>query len=261
MDVRALQAFADQVNRPEPEIELGRAAAMIALRDFPDLDLDRVGVVLDTCAENVGDVDGLRHRLFVELGFTGDEVAYYQPDNSFLHRVLERRRGIPITLCVLTLEIGRRAGVPLEPIAMPGHFLIRDPLTGDYVDPYHGGLVLSVEGCETLFRATTGAGPDVPFGDFLLPVVGNVTVLERMLANLAYVYRVNADPEGLEWALRLRLALPEVTGQDVVALGEALADQGRARDGVAELENWAELSPELGSKLRLAARGILARLN
>ena len=261
MDARALQAFADQVNRAEPEIDLGRAAAMIALHDFPNLDLDRVAVVLDTCAEGVDDLDGLRHRLFAQLGFTGDEVAYYQADNSFLHRVLERRRGIPITLSILTLEVGRRAGVPLEPIAMPGHFLLRDPLAGAYLDPFHGGVLLDLEGCEAVFRAATGAGPDVPFGDFLLPAVGSLTVLERMLANLAHVYRINADSEGLEWALRLRLALPEVSGQDVVALGEALADQGRARDGVAELENWAELSPELGSKLRLAARGLIARLN
>jgi hypothetical protein len=82
-----------------------------------------------------------------------------------------------------------------------------------------------------------------------------------MLANLAYACRCNADAAGLEWALRLRLALPEVTGQDVVALGEALADQGRATEAVAELENWADLSPELGGALRKAARGLIARLN
>ncbi len=257
----ALQAFADQVNRPEAEVDLGRTAAMIALRDFPQLDLDRVGVVLDTCAEGVADVDDLRQRLFADLGFSGDEAAYYQADNSFLHRVLERRRGIPITLCVLTIEVARRAGVPLQPIAMPGHFLVRDPLSGAYLDPFHGGALLDEQGCEVLFRATTGAGPDVPFGDSLLPAVGTISVLERMLANLANVYRINADAAGLEWALRLRLALPDVTGQDVLALGNALADQGRARDAAAELENWAELTPALRPTLRLAARGLLARLN
>jgi regulator of sirC expression with transglutaminase-like and TPR domain len=259
--VDSLQVFADLVNRPDAEIDLGRAAAMIALHDYPRLDLDRVGLALDACAEGVSSLNGLRERLFDDLGFTGDEQEYYQPDNSYLHRVLERRRGIPITLGVLVVEVGRRAGVPVEPVAMPGHFLVREPESGAYLDPFHGGVVLDEAGCEELFRSTTGAGPEVHFGDFMLPVVGPLAVLERMLANLAYACRCNADAAGLEWALRLRLALPEVTGQDVVALGEALADQGRATEAVAELENWADLSPELGGALRKAARGLIARLN
>jgi regulator of sirC expression with transglutaminase-like and TPR domain len=259
--VDGLQAFADLVNRPDTEIDLGRAAAMIGLHHYPRLDLDRVGLALDACAEGVSRLTDLRARLFDDLGFTGDEHEYYQPDNSYLHRVLERRRGIPITLCVLAVEVGRRAGVPLAPVAMPGHFLVREPESGAYLDPFHGGSVLDEAGCEALFRSTTGAGPEVPFGEFMLPVVGPLAVLERMLANLAYVCRCNADSAGLEWALRLRLALPDVTGQDVVALGEALADQGRATEAVAELGNWAELSPELSGALKNAARGLIARLN
>ena len=256
-----LQSFADLVNRPDGEIDLGRAAAMLALRDYPDADLDAVSRRLDELAAGMEDVDDLQHRLFVELGFTGEDRVYYHPDNSFLHRVLARRRGLPITLAVLVIEVGRRAGVPLQAIGMPGHFLVRDPFSGLYLDPYHDGVIIDEEGCELVFRAVTGAGPDVPFGDFLLPVLGNAQVLERMLANLATVYRVNADAAALEWALRMRLALPEVTGADVIALGEAVAEQGRPGAAAAELETWAELSPELAPSLRLTARGLVARLN
>ena len=259
MDV--LQSFADLVSRPDGEIDLARAAAMIAMRDYPALDLDAVARDLDGHAAGIEDFEGLRHRLFVELGYTGEDRVYYDADNSFLHRVLERRRGIPITLCVMTLEVGRRAGVPLEPIGMPGHFLLREPESGLYLDPFHGGEVLDRAGCETVFRAVTDAGDDVPFGDFLLPVVTAAGVLERMLANLAILYRMNADAPGLEWALRLRLALPEVTGEDLVTLAQAMADQGRSTAAAAELETWAELSPDLAPALRRAARGVRARLN
>ena len=256
-----LQAFADLVNRPDAEIDLGRAAAMLALRDYPDVDLDAVGRTLDEYADGIEDVDDLQQRLFVDLGFTGEDRNYYHPDNSFLHRVIARRRGLPISLCVLAIEVGRRAGVPLQAIGMPGHFLVRDPFSGLYLDPYHDGVVIDEAGCELVFRAVTGAGEDVPFGEFLLPVLGNAQVLERMLANLAAVYRVNADSGALEWALRMRLALPEVTGADVIALSEAVAAQGRPGAAAAELETWAELSPELATTLRLAARGLIARLN
>ena len=259
--VDALQAFADLVNRPDGEIELARAAAMIALRDYPDLDLDGLGRRLDAFAAGLDSLEDLRRRLFGELGFTGEAASYHHPDNSFLHRVVERRRGLPIALSILTLEVGRRAGIPLQAIGMPGHFLLRDPLSELYLDAFHQGRLLDVQGCELLFRTVTGAGPDVPFGEFLLPVVGPVQVLERTLGNLAILYRVNADPAGLEWVLRLRLALPEVTGEDLVALGEAVAAQGRAREAAEELAGWADASPELAGALRRHARQLLARLN
>ena len=214
-----LQAFADLVSRPDAEIDLTRTAAMIGLREYPDLDVDAVAEGLDAMAVGVRDLAGLRTRLFADLGFSGENLAYYHPDNSFLHRVVERRRGIPITLSVLAIEVGRRAGIDLEGIGM------------------------------------------VPFSAALLPVVSRAQILGRMLNNLGLVYRVNSDASGLEWTLRLRLALPEVTGQDIIELAEAVAAQGRARDAVRELEAWATVSPDLATPLKLTARGLLARLN
>ena len=256
-----LQAFADIVNRPDSEIDLTRAAAMIGLRDYPDLDLEAVARSLDDMAVGVDDLAGLRRRLFADLGFAGETSAYYHPDNSFLHRVVERRRGIPITLSVLAIEVGRRAEVTLEGIGMPGHFLVREAATGIYMDAFHGGVLLDEQACELLFRAATGAGREIPFSADLLPAVNRAQILGRMLNNLGLVHRVNADAPSLEWVLRLRLALPEVTGQDVIELAEAVAAQGRAQAAVRELEAWAEVSPDLAAPLKLTARGLLARLN
>jgi len=253
--------FADIVNRPEAEIDLTRAAAMIGLRQYPDLDLDQVARSLDDLATGIRDLAGLRTRLFADLGFAGEGLAYYHPDNSFLHRVVERRRGIPITLSVLAIEVGRRAGISLEGIGMPGHFLVREPRSGVYLDAFHGGALLDEQACELLFRAATGAAAEVPFSAALLPVVNRAQILGRMLNNLGLVYRVNTDSAGLEWTLRRRLALPEVTGQDIIELAEAVAAQGRAHDAVRELEVWAEVSPDLAGPLKLTARGLLARLN
>jgi regulator of sirC expression with transglutaminase-like and TPR domain len=259
--VDTLQVFADIVNRQDAEIDLTRAATMIGLRQYPDLDVDAVAQSLDGMAVGIKDLPGLRTRLFADLGFSGENLAYYHPDNSFLHRVLERRRGIPITLSVLAIEVGRRAGITLEGIGMPGHFLVREPRSGIYMDAFHGGVLLDEQACELLFRAATGAGPEIPFSGALLPAVNRAQILGRMLNNLGLVYRVNADSAGLEWTLRLRLALPEVTGQDIIELAEAVAAQGRARDAVRELEAWAEVSPDLAGPLKLTARGLLARLN
>ena len=92
--------FADIVNRPEADIDLTRAAAMIGLRQYPDLDLDSVSRSLDDMAVGVRDLPGLRTRLFADLGFAGESLAYYHPDNSFLHRVVERweSRSFPTTI-------------------------------------------------------------------------------------------------------------------------------------------------------------------
>lgn len=257
----AVQAFADLVMQPDDEIDLARAAAMVALREYPDLELDAIGLALDELAAGVHDFSTLHDRLFVQLGFTGDSDDYYQPDNSYLHRVVERRRGIPITLSLVAFEVARRAAVPLEPIGMPGHFLVRDPVSGIYADCFNGGRLMDERGCEALFRAATGAGDEVPFGAFLLPVFGRAQVLERILANLILVHRVAADAPALEWFLRLRLALPEVTEDDIIGLAEAVAEQGRTREAAAELESWATVSPELNAPLTAAARRLLAKLN
>lgn len=257
----AVQAFAFLVNQPDDEIDVARAAAMVALRDYPDLDLDSIGPSLDELAAGVHDFSTLHDRLFVELGFTGDADNYYQPDNSYLHRVVERRRGIPITLSLVAFEVARRAAVPLEPIGMPGHFLVRDPVSGLFADCFNGGQVIDESGCEAIFRAATGAGEDVPFGAFLLPVFGRAQVLERILANLILIHRVAADAPALEWFSRLRLALPEVTEDDIIGLAEAVAEQGRTRDAAMELESWARLSPDLRTPLTTAARRLLAKLN
>lgn len=212
---------------------------------------------LDRLAVDVGDVGGLVRRLFVERGFAGNTRDYADPDNSFLHRVLARRVGIPITLAVVMLEVGRRAGVDLEGVGMPGHFLVREPGDGTLRDPFDGGQVVDQAAAEARFRATTGAGAEVTFGPRLLPAVGTHAILDRMLANLAGAYRSRGAVRDVEWVVRMRLVLPTAGPAAVRELGEALASRGRYRQGAEEIEERAGEDP----RLLAAARALRARLN
>jgi regulator of sirC expression with transglutaminase-like and TPR domain len=257
----AVARFTTLVARPD-RLDLAEAALVIARAAYPDLDVAAWLRVLDRLAEGVSDIHEVRKRLFDELGLRGDGEGYYDPDNSFLHRVLERRRGIPISLSVLTMEVAKRAGEPCDGVGMPGHFLVRTRRDGLLLDPFDGGRVLDVAGAETLFRSTTGAGPEIPFGPHLLPVLGPLDILVRLLANLRSLYRASGAAADLEWVLRMRFSLPRPSTAEIAELGEALAAQGRLLEGAKELELRAlETDPEAALALRAAARALRARLN
>jgi regulator of sirC expression with transglutaminase-like and TPR domain len=254
------QRFAELVARPEAEIGLAEGALLIARGAEPELDPGPSLALLEEFAGGVHDLVSLCRTLFVELGFRGDPRHYHSPVNSFLHRVLERRRGIPISLSVVTLEVGRRAGLTLEAIGMPAHFLVRDPGSGLYLDSF-GATVLDDAGCEALFRDVSGAGPEIEFGPDLLPVVGPREILARILLNLSLIYRINADPTNLEWALRMRLAIPGASGSEGLELARAIAAQGRLKEAAAELETRAAADPVLAEAFLPAARSLRAQLN
>lgn len=254
-----LRRFAEITAAPDEEIDLALAALAIAAAAEPGLDHHRWIAEIEAMAAGLSSVADLRRRLFEELGFGGDTQRYHDPQNSFLHRVIERRRGIPITLSVLAMEVGRRAGVALEGIGMPGHFLVRDPATGDYIDPFHGGEALDRRGCERRFQAVLGV--EAPPGPELLPVVTRRQILGRMLANLRAIYHSRGEGRNLEWVVRMRLVLPETPAEEVLEVAEALALQGRPREGADELEEAAETDPELAPRLRTAAAALRASLN
>ena len=257
----AVQRFAALVALPPADVDLGAGAFLIAEAGDPGADLKPWRGQLDAWAVGISDLDGLRHRLFTELGLRGAASDYYNPDNSFLHRVMARRVGIPISLSVLAMEVGWRAGVPLEGVGMPGHFLVRVPHSGVYVDAFAGGAVLSEAGCEARFRESTGAGPEVAFGPHLLPSVGPHAILGRMLANLASIYQLRRSGTDLEWVARMQLALPGAGPGEALQLAGALELQGRFLDAARELEMRARARPELAPQLTAAANALRARFN
>jgi regulator of sirC expression with transglutaminase-like and TPR domain len=244
---------------PGPELDVGALA--IAAGADPGLDADTWLRELDRLAERVDSLETLIHRLFVDKGFAGNTTNYYDPRNSLLNHVIDRRLGIPITLSVVCLEVGRRAGVSLEGISMPGHFLLRPMATDHYLDAFNGGALIDLAGCETLFRTANRAGPDVTFGRHLLTTAPRRAIFARILQNLRSTYRDLGRPADLEWVLRMRLALPGVGAQELIELGQTLGRQGRFLDGAKFLESQTSQWPQHAALLEYAARSLRAQLN
>src|SRR4051812_25017586 len=251
--------FAELVQGDEDAIPLDEAALLIAAHAYPDLDVAAERARLDALAARCrGDeLDVLLEYLFGELGFTGNRHEYYDPRNSFLNEVLHRRLGIPITLAVVTMEVGRRIGVPLLGVGMPGHFLVRyGPVV---IGPFTGGRKLTEDDCRGLVGAAAGIKMDESF----LAPVGPRAILSRMLANLRQLYVQAGDSRSLAWVVELRTAIPGSDPAGLAELARIRVNLGRFAEAAEALEQLAELTDEEQQSARLAARARLlrARLN
>jgi len=244
---------------PGPELDVGALA--IAAGADPDVDAGTWLRELDRLALGVDSLETLIHRLFVEESFAGNTSNYYDPRNSLLPEVLQRKLGIPISLSIVCLEVGRRAGLSLEGVSMPGHFLVRPMATDHYLDAFDGGALLDLRRCEALFRTANQAGPDVAFGRHLLTTAPRRAIFVRILENLRTVYRGLGRPADLEWVLRMRLALPGVGAQELLELGQTLGRQGHFLDGAKFLESQIVKWPQHAELLEGTARGLRAQLN
>ncbi len=259
----ATARFAQLVGGPETEIRLDEGALLIAAHAYPGLDLagqqGRLDEVAASCAD--GGLDGLRRHLFEVLGFRGNTRRYADPRNSFLNDVLDRRTGIPIALAVVTMEVGRRVGLQLQGVGMPGHFLVRhdaDPPT--LIDPFGGGRLLGERECEGLFRKVHGAY--APFDPSLLTTAGPRAILTRMLANLRHLYQSTGDARALGWVLELRMSIPASSPYELADVASAQAALGRFAEAAHTLETVADLLPDEDVERARAHAGLLrSRLN
>lgn len=201
----ARQCFANEISQPEPQINLAAAALYIALEDNSNLDVDAYLNAIDTMAAEVSErlpaghyplrmIQAINQYLYDDLGFTGNSTDYYDPRNSFLNDVIDRRTGIPITLALLYLEIARRLDFPMEGVGMPGHFLIRPAIAEMevYVDAFHQGEILFAEDCQQRLNQIYGQPVEMQ-PSFLAPVSSR-QFLARMLTNLKMIYLNRSQP-------------------------------------------------------------------
>ena len=246
---------------PEEEIPLDEAAILIGAHAHPDLDVEADLRRLDELAKEcpAATVDALVSHLFVDEGFRGNTDGYYEASNSFLTDVLDRRVGIPISLAVVLVEVGRRVGVELAGVNMPGHFLVRTTVGPEEIlDPFAGGRRISLEAVEALY-AQAAAGD---FDPRVLDPVGPRIILGRMLRNLAEIARREQDVLGLAWALELRTSIPGAGLAERYEYAGALAAAGRYTDAADVFDAVADLADgEAGEKLRAKASRMRARLN
>jgi len=255
--------FAELMARDEAEIDLARACLLIAEDAYPGLDIDgylgeieRFAVRLrgrlppgESAEERVV---ALNRFLFDDLGFTGNADHYYDPRNSYLNEVIDRRTGIPITLSVLYLEIGRRIGLALEGVSFPGHFLVRLPMRGAMLvlDPFSGGEAQSEADLrERLQRVipegAAGGVPvaELPLDSFLEPA-SKRQILARLLRNLKGIYRGADRPQRLLEVLnRTLIVAPDAHG-DLRERGMLYQRLECYRAALKDLQDYSALEPD-----------------
>lgn len=220
-------------------------------------------VVDDHPATPPGQAEALRIALGEQAGFAGFADDYDDLRSSLLPDVLRRRRGLPILLTIVWLEVARRLEIPAYPIALPGHVIagIGDPL-GEHVlvDPFRGGRTLTVHDAAQLVRAT-GAS----FSRDLLAPTAPEELLLRVLANIRTLGTRLHDPRVRLWAVELSMLLPRHPSVMRRERGELLVRRGDFLDGARELESYADqissAEPAAADAARLAARMARARLN
>ena len=248
--------FAEEVSRPDGAVDLGRAALLIGAEEEPrQADVGRCLAHLDELGEEAraravrrggSRVEALNQYLFEELGFAGNESDYYDPRNSMLHQVLRRRKGIPITLSVVYAEVGRRAGLRVEGVGLPGHFIVRafegeQGGEGVLVDPFNRRAT-DREECQG--RLDVIYEGRLELSDEHLRAVGPRAILARTLTNLKAVY-VQAGLFGRALAAVERILLLDPTDlEERRDRGILLAQLGRLPEAVAETQTYLNLSPD-----------------
>ncbi len=208
------RAFGELIAGEDAAIDVAKAALLIATIEYPSLNAEHSLAILDALAYRVRVIlnlsetdiylpetiapltviDAINKVLFEQEGFRGNESDYYNPDNSFLNKVLEQRVGIPISLSLLYMEIGKRVGLLIEGIGLPFHFVVRCTLPTEilYIDPFEGGLLLSEQDCRERIRRFSH-GKMTRLARHLFEPVKPKQLLVRMLGNLKNIYLHQED--------------------------------------------------------------------
>jgi regulator of sirC expression with transglutaminase-like and TPR domain len=281
----ALEPFARLIAGADARIDLARACLLIAQDAYPQLDVERYMDEIERMATRLRarlprdcgaeqQVVALNQFLYEDLGYWGNTEDYYDPRNSYLNEVIERRTGIPITLSILYMELGRRIGLPLEGVSFPGHFLVRLPLRGGMLvlDPFSGGAPQSEAELRSRVKRVIpdGVADDLPAAelplDQFLERATNRQILTRVLRNLKAIYRKTDNPERLLDVLdRMLVVTPDASAE--------LRDRGFVyqrlecyRAALKDLSSYAEREPdapdldEVRSRL-MELSALCARLN
>ena len=260
--------FSRLLSGPDASVDLAEASLLIASGEYPGLDVPRYLERLDEMGREVRGrlprgavrgIDCLNAYLFGEEGFRGNVEDYYDPRNSFLNDVMDRRTGIPITLSTVYIEVARRAGLGVFGVGLPGHFLVGTQAAGRavFVDPFHGGALLSEADCQKrLDRVFEGR---VRLGPGMLAPCPRKGILARMLRNLKAIYVKAGDyARGLR-TIDLLLRLDPRSAEDLRDRGLLHAEYGCYALAAADLEACVGLAPAAPESPALRAKALEMR--
>jgi regulator of sirC expression with transglutaminase-like and TPR domain len=246
--------FATVVAREETGLDLGLAALLVAAEEYtqlvPEPYLNRLDLLAERVRDRLSDetaapvvLNEISRLLYEEEGFRGNTDAYYDPRNSFLNDVLDRRLGMPLTLGIVFLEIGWRLGLPLHGVNFPGHFLLR--YEGEalrlLVDPFHAGQIIFEDQAQDLLDRVYGGS--VPMREEYLRVASKKDVIVRLLANLKTIYlNTRDDARALGAIDRILLVRPDAA-EEIRDRGMALARIGNTDAAIQALARYLEIEP------------------
>ncbi len=250
-------AFKKLLNLPDNDINLAEAALMIARLEYPDLDIDDYLLKIQNIAEEINNrlpatanvaeiLKQLNHVMFVEKGYEGNADSYYDPRNSFLNDVIERKLGIPISLSILYIALGHALGLPLSGVAFPGHFLVKLEISDGAIvlDPYFGGISLDEEDIEERLQEYYGERLEKSRAKGVLASSTNKEIVLRVMRNLRNLYM-----QEINWAKALPLAdiMVEMEGDraDALKARAAIYDQLECHaPALADYSAYLKLSPD-----------------
>ena len=260
--IRARERFAELVSGSDASLDLARAALLIAAEEYPQLVPEPYLHRLDLFAEQVKDrlndetappvvLNEISKLLFDEEGFRGNAEAYYDPRNSFLNDVLDRKLGIPLTLGIVFLEVGWRLDLPLRGVNFPGHFLLR--YEGEafrlLVDPFHHGQIRFEDQAQELLDRVYGGS--VPMQADYLRGATKHDVLVRLLANLKTIYlNTRDDVKALAAIDRILLIKPDAA-EEIRDRGMVLARTGKIDEAIQALSRYLEIMPSAPDATRV----------
>lgn len=219
--LKARKAFAELAALDESLFPLDRAALTLCLEEHPNLDIDSYLRQLDTLAARTEVVigqdrstsnilNGLREVLFVQEGLRGNTEDYYDPRNSYLNEVLDRKLGIPISLSLIYIEVARRIGFPAFGVGFPGHFIVKHQQPDErelLIDPFSGGRILTESQCQELLDRVYGGALSVQ--PSFLQMMGSKSIITRMLFNLKGIYYQKEEyPKALSVVERILVLNP-----------------------------------------------------
>jgi regulator of sirC expression with transglutaminase-like and TPR domain len=244
------------VSGPDEDISLAEAALLIAGHGYPDLNvpayLSRIEELAYMLRLRIDEDDSVPERiselnqfLFGDLGFAPNSGDYYDPRNSFLNEVLERRTGIPITLSVIYMELGRKIGLPLQGVSFPGHFLVKCavPEGAVVLDPYAGGISLGLKDLQKRLREVRGGEVSRAIVAELLVSASNKEIIVRLLRNLKAIYlRGHNLDKALPIMNWIIATLPEQT-PELRDRGMLYQELECARAALADFEEYLKRSP------------------
>jgi regulator of sirC expression with transglutaminase-like and TPR domain len=274
-ETSARRRFQRVIRRPEEQLDLAEAALCIAWEDQgagdPQACLRELDAIAAAARPRISGltrppniVGALNGYLFDILGFRGNTWSYSDPANSFLDRVLETRAGLPIALSVLYMEIGRRLGLPIVGLALPGHFLARylAPDIGDvFIDSFNRGRLWSRVECERQVAGFYGSAAPALMDQFMAPP-SKRAILARMLRNLKNTYVEGEDfARALAAADRIMLLEPD-NAQEVRDRGLLRSRLGQLHGALEDLDRYARMAPRAADlpQLRDRAREMAARM-